>query len=111
MTGLIGGRGGIDNLRIVAQYLCGSAPTPTPQANTAPTTFDTGEEDVTAPPSRERRTTMPIAFVGEEEVAAPQGGTMTFEPYPVETASDIGSWKRSGASASRRNHDFRPFFP
>lgn len=77
-TGLFGGRGGIDNLRIVAQYPCENAPAQTPNTN-----------PVAANPERPF---IPPTFDGGEAVAAaPQGGTMTFEPHPVEKAPDTGT--------------------
>jgi hypothetical protein len=100
-TGFIGGRGGLDNLSIMAQYPCDNAPTQAPRKTAVPSSLILGENNVKNPPSRERRTEVPSSFIVEEQVATepvPLAGTMNFKPAqpirdgrpPEQTTSTIG---------------------
>jgi hypothetical protein len=82
MTGFMGGRGGVDNLSIMALYPCDNAPTQVPPKPEVPSTFILVGEDATNLPSQEPWTEAPSSFIGGEAGATEAiftGGTMTFE--------------------------------
>jgi hypothetical protein len=101
MTGVFGGRGGLDNLSILAQYPCDNAPTQAPLKTTVPSSLI--QKNITNPPSRERQTALPSSFIVEEQPSqerrtglpssfiveqqvatepVPIAGTMIFKPAP-----------------------------